>query len=101
MQANERALPPVTQSSALQAPECSWRTGDEIALQAPECLWRPIRGRIRLSKGKGIYLCLMAQIEVQKVQEVQWVQIRPIRLIRGKTEIKRTRAPLTRRRISL
>ena len=27
--------------------------------------------------------------------------IRPIRLIRGKTEIKRTRAPLTRRRISL
>ena len=31
-------------------------------------------------------LCLMAQIEVQKVQEVQWVQIRPIRLIRGKTE---------------
>ena len=35
-----RALPPVTQSSALQAPECSWRTGDEIALQAPECLWR-------------------------------------------------------------
>ena len=28
----------------------------------------------------------MAQIEVQKVQEVQWVQIRPIRLIRGKTE---------------
>ena len=35
-----RALPPVTQSSALQAPECSWRTGDEIALQAPECWWR-------------------------------------------------------------
>ena len=28
----------------------------------------------------------MTQIEVQKVQEAQWVQIRPIRLIRGKTE---------------
>ena len=40
-----RALPPVTQSSALQA---------------PERMWRPIRGRIRLSRGKGIYLCLMA-----------------------------------------
>ena len=35
-----RALPPVTQSSALQAPECWWRTGDEIALQAPEYWWR-------------------------------------------------------------
>ena len=31
--------------------------------------------------------CLMAQIEVQKVQEVQWVQIRPIR---GRIEIHRT-----------
>ena len=29
----------------------------------------------------------MAQIEVQKVQEVQWVQIRPIR---GRIEIHRT-----------
>ena len=29
-------------------------------------------------------LCLMTQIEVQKVQEAQWVQIRPIRLIRGR-----------------
>ena len=40
-----RALPPVTQSSALLA---------------PERLRRPIRGRIRLSRGKGVYLCLMA-----------------------------------------
>ena len=32
----------------------------------------------------------MAQIEVQKVQEVQWVQIRPIRLIRGRIESHRT-----------
>ena len=32
----------------------------------------------------------MAQIEVQKVQEVQWVQIRPIRLIRGRKTIHRT-----------
>ena len=32
-------------------------------------------------------LCLMTQIEVQKVQEVQWVQIRPIR---GRIEIHRT-----------
>ena len=40
---NPRALPPVTQSSALQAPECMWGTCDVIAFQAPECMRRPIR----------------------------------------------------------
>ena len=36
------------------------------------------------SSARGLFgLCLMAQIEVQ---EVQWVQIRPIRLIRGRRE---------------
>ena len=48
-----RALPPVTQSSALQAPECMWGTCDVIALQAPECMWRPIRGREETSRGWG------------------------------------------------
>ena len=42
------------------------------------------RKRHLASIARGFYgLCLMGQIEVQ---EVQWVQIRPIRLIRGKTE---------------
>ena len=48
-----RALPPVTQSSALQAPECMWGTCDVIALQAPECMWRPIRGKEETSIGQG------------------------------------------------
>ena len=51
---NPRALPPVTQSSALQAPERMWGTCDVIALQVPECLWRPIRGREDTSRGWGI-----------------------------------------------
>ena len=42
------------------------------------------RKRHLASIARGFYgLCLMAQIGVQEVQEVQ---IRPIRLIRGKTE---------------
>ena len=49
-----RALPPVTQGSALQAPERMWGTCDVIALQAPECMWRPIRGREETSRGWGI-----------------------------------------------
>ena len=53
---NPRALPPVTQSSALQAPERMWGTCDVIALQVPECLWRPIRGRKETSKGQGFIL---------------------------------------------
>ena len=40
-----RALPPVTQGSALQAPERMRGIGAVIAIQAPECIWRPIRGR--------------------------------------------------------
>ena len=36
---NPRALPPVTQGSALQAPECLWGSGDMDTLQAEECLW--------------------------------------------------------------
>ena len=34
-----RALPPVTHGSALQAPECLWRSGDMITFQKPECMW--------------------------------------------------------------
>ena len=34
-----RALPPVTQSSALQAPERMRGSGDMDTLQAEECLW--------------------------------------------------------------
>ena len=49
-----RALPPVTQGSALQAPERMWGTCDVIAFQAPECMWRPIRGREETSRGWGI-----------------------------------------------
>ena len=46
------------------------------------------RKRHLASTARGLFgLCLMAQIEVQKVQEVQWVQIRPIR---GRIEIHRT-----------
>ena len=46
------------------------------------------RKRHLASTTRGFYgFCLMAQIEVQKVQEVQWVQIR---LIRGRIEIHRT-----------
>ena len=38
------------------------------------------RKRHLASSARGfLCFCLMAQIEVQKVQEVQWVQIRPIR----------------------
>ena len=38
------------------------------------------RKRHLASTARGfLCFCLMAQIEVQKVQEVQWVQIRPIR----------------------
>ena len=38
------------------------------------------RKRHLASTARGLFgLCLMTQIEVQKVQEVQWVQIRPIR----------------------
>ena len=55
------------------------------------------RKRHLASTARGLFgFCLMAQIEVQKVQwvqevqEVQWVQIRPIRLIRGRIEIQRT-----------
>ena len=33
-----RALPPVTQGSALQASECLWGTCDVITLQAQECI---------------------------------------------------------------
>ena len=36
---NPRALPPVTQGSALQAPERIRGTDDVITLQAPERLW--------------------------------------------------------------
>ena len=41
-----------------------------------------------LHRAQGVFycLCLMAQIEVQWVQEVQEVQIRSIRLIRGRKE---------------
>ena len=53
---NPRALPPVTQSSALQAPERMWGTCDVIALQVPECLRRPIRGRTETSRGQGFIL---------------------------------------------
>ena len=43
------------------------------------------RKRHLASTARGLFgLCLMAQIEVQ------WVQIRPIRLIRGRIEIHRT-----------
>ena len=46
------------------------------------------RKRHLASTARGfLCFCLMAQIEVQKVQEVQWVQIRPIRLIRGKNPL--------------
>ena len=38
MLSNPRALPPVTQGSALQASECLWGTCDVITLQAPKCL---------------------------------------------------------------
>ena len=38
---NPRALPPVTQSSALQA---------------PERMWGPIRGRTETSRGQGFIL---------------------------------------------
>ena len=42
------------------------------------------RKRHLASTARGLFgLCLMAQIEVQ---EVQWVQIRPIRLIRGRNK---------------
>ena len=34
MLSSQRALPPVTHGSALQAPERSWGTDDVIALQA-------------------------------------------------------------------
>ena len=43
------------------------------------------RKRHLASIARGFYcFCLMAQIEVQEVQGVQEVQIRPIRLIRGR-----------------
>ena len=49
------------------------------------------RKRHLASTARGLFgLCLMTQIEVQKVQEAQWVQIRPIRLIRGRIESHRT-----------
>ena len=49
------------------------------------------RKRHLASTARGfLCFCLMAQIEVQKVQEAQWVQIRPIRLIRGRIESHRT-----------
>ena len=57
-----RALPPVTQSSALQAPECMWGTCDVIALQAPECMWRLIRGKEETSRGWGAFCFYSAQI---------------------------------------
>ena len=50
---NPRALPPVTQSSALQAPERMWVLVLCIALQAPECL----RGN-----GDDSYFCLTSTI---------------------------------------
>ena len=46
------------------------------------------RKRHLASSARGFCcFCLMAQIEVQKVQEVQWVQIRPIR---GRKRIHKT-----------
>ena len=38
LSSNPRALPPVTQSSALQAPERLWGICDVITLQAQECI---------------------------------------------------------------
>ena len=42
-----RALPPVTQGSAFQAPERIRGSGDVITFQAPECLWFIFLPRIR------------------------------------------------------
>ena len=47
------------------------------------------RKRHLASTARGFYcFCLMTQIGVQEVQKVQWVQVRSIRPIRGRKEIK-------------
>ena len=52
MSSNPRALPPVTQSSALQAPECMWGT---------------IRSRI-LSRGQGFILVYRLAIDAKTLE---------------------------------
>ena len=51
-----RALPPVTQGSAFQAPERIRGSGDVITFQAPECLWLIFLPRIiRIGRIGRIY----------------------------------------------
>ena len=62
-----RALPPVTQGSAFQAPECMRGTCDVIALQTPERMWDTIRGRIE-SRGRVFILVYRLAIDARTLE---------------------------------